>query len=81
MKNVISILSLCLIFVSLTEAAVAKDVNLKKFKTKEALCAYIEEKKDNAESLMRQSYKANQYNKLEADRKYWKGLYVDRCFD
>jgi len=58
----------------------AKEINLSKFKTKEALCNYIEKQKDNAESAMKQSYKASQYNKLEQNRKYWKGLYVDKCF-
>lgn len=62
-------------------AAEAKGIDLNKFKTKKALCIYIEEKKDHAESVMKQSYKASEYNKLEENRKYWKNLYVDKCFD
>lgn len=73
------ILSICTLLVVFTSNA--KEIDLKKFKTKEALCNYIERQKDNAESLMKQSYKAKDYNKLEAERKYWKGLYVDKCFN
>jgi len=58
----------------------AKPKKLKKFKTKEALCAYIEEKKDNAEERMLRGYTVKQYNKLEANRKYWKNKYIENCF-
>lgn len=58
----------------------AKPINLKKFKSKEALCHYIEEKKEATEDRMKKGYKARKYDELEASRKYWKNLYVDKCF-
>lgn len=69
------------LLVTVASSTNAKEINLKKFKTKEALCNYIEQQKDDAESLMKQGYKASDYNSLESNRKYWKGLYVDKCFD
>lgn len=68
------------LLISAVSATNANEINLKKFKTKEALCNYIEKQKDNAESLMKNGYRASQYNKLEQNRKYWKGLYMDKCF-
>jgi len=68
------------LLISAVSATNAKEINLSKFKTKQALCNYIEKQKDNAESLMKNGYQASQYNKLEQNRKYWKGLYMDKCF-
>jgi len=76
MKRVIIIV--CAVLVS--SQLLAKPKKLKKFKTKEALCAYIEEKKDNAEERMLRGYTVKQYNKLEANRKYWKNKYIENCF-
>ena len=64
----------------MTISAFAKPKKLKKFKSKEALCAYIEEKKDKAEERMLRGYTVKQYNKLEARRKYWKKQYIENCF-
>ncbi|HIO97250.1 MAG TPA: hypothetical protein EYG71_04915 [Leucothrix sp.] len=77
MKSPILFLLLCLSLTTLTTASAKK---LKKFKTQEALCAYLEDKKDKAEDRMHQGYTVKQYNKLEANRKYWKNLYIDHCF-
>lgn len=52
----------------------------KKFKNKKEQCAYLEEKKEQAEERMREGYTIKQYNKLEAKRKYWKKQYIDTCF-
>ena len=71
----------CSLLIFTFAVAEGKGIDLNKFKTKKALCSYIEEKKDHAESMMKQSYKASEYNKLESNRKYWKNLYVDKCFD
>ena len=76
MKRIIIIV--CMVLVS--SQLLAKPKKLKKFKTKEALCAYIEEKKDNAEERMLRGYTVKQYNKLEAKRKYWKNKYIENCF-
>ncbi len=76
MKRVIIIVCAALVGSQL----LAKPKKLKKFKTKEALCAYIEEKKDNAEERMLRGYTVKQYNKLEANRKYWKNKYIENCF-
>ena len=76
MKRVIIIT--CVVLVS--SQLLAKPKKLKKFKTEEALCAYIEEKKDNAEERMLRGYTVKQYNKLEANRKYWKNKYIVNCF-
>jgi len=80
MKKIIHVIITASLLISATSVINAKEIDLKKFKTKEALCNYIEQQKDNSESAMKQSYKASQYNKLEQNRKYWKGLYVDKCF-
>ncbi len=74
MKNMV------IIICAMTVSVFAKPKKLKKFKTKEALCAYIEEKKDNAEERMLRGYTVKQYNKLEANRKYWKNKYTENCF-
>jgi hypothetical protein len=71
-------IAICIVLIS--SSAFAKPKKLKKFKTKEALCAYIEEKKDNAEERMLRGYTVKQYNKLEANRKYWKNKYIENCF-
>ena len=39
----------------------AKTINLKKFKTKAALCHYIEGEKEAAENRMKKGYKASKY--------------------
>jgi len=69
---------ICMLLVS--SSVLAKPKKLKKFKTKEALCAYIEAKKDKAEERMLRGYTVKQYNKLEANRKYWKKKYIENCF-
>jgi len=79
MKSLNLVLSLTVLLLPIGSSN-AKSMNLKKFKTKEALCQYIEEKKEAAEDRMLKGYKASQYDALEASRKYWKNLYVDKCF-
>jgi ABC-type transport system involved in cytochrome bd biosynthesis fused ATPase/permease subunit len=68
------------VFLLSTSSSSANTINFKKFKTKQALCQYIEEQKEAAEDRMTKGYKASQYDALEATRKYWKNLYVDKCF-
>ncbi len=77
MKNSISLLLFC---ISLAMVSTASAKKLKKFKTKEALCSYLEDKKETAEERMRRGYTVKQYNKLEANRKYWKSQYIEHCF-
>ena len=77
MKSSIPLILLCF---SLTTATTANAKKLKKFKTQEALCSYLEDKKEAAEERMRRGYTVKQYDKLEANRKYWKNQYIDHCF-
>ncbi len=70
-----------LLLLSASLTTLPMTANAKKFKTKEAQCNYYEKKKEAAEERMRRGYRAGQYDKLEAKRKYWKNLYVDNCFD
>ena len=73
MKNFV--IAICIVFIN--SSVFAKQ---KKFKTKKALCSFIEEQKNNAEERMLRGYTVKQYNKLEANRKYWKNKYIDNCF-
>ncbi len=59
----------------------AQKFERKKFKDKQSMCDYIERQKLIAEERMKRGYKASDYDRLESRRKYWKNLYVDRCFD
>ncbi len=79
MKSLSLIVSLTVLLLPIGSSH-AKSMNVKKFKSKEALCRYLEEKKEAAEDRMLKGYKASQYDALEASRKYWKNLYVDKCF-
>ena len=69
--------ALCLVALG---SSFAQAAEARKFSSDEEMCEYLEAKKEAAEDAMRNGYKASDYDKLEAKRKYWKKQYIDRCF-